>query len=141
MIPRIAKVIHINSLKFKEIVRHSAHPSIFGHGPCSEDPDGPVMSTFTDRLGKLKEQMERLVCEHKQLQEHLADQERTAREHQRTHDVLKARVNELERENEVLRKAERAVAGSTNDPGTKERIDELVAEIDRCLELLKPIER
>ncbi len=98
------------------------------------------MNTFTDRLNNVKEQVSRLVREHRQLQEQFAEQEKAAREQQRTLQVLEARVNELERENEVLRKAERAVAGPA-DPGTKERIDELVAEIDRCLELLKPVER
>lgn len=96
------------------------------------------MNTLPDRLIKVQEQVDRLIREHKQLQAGYSDQERTAREHQRTCDVLKARVQELERENEVLRKAERSTTGGSNDPGTKERIDELVAEIDQCLELLNP---
>ena len=96
------------------------------------------MSTFTERLSNLKEQVARLAREHRQLQQSLMEKENAARDQQRMHDVLKARVNELERENEVLRKAERPAAGGPNDPGTKERIDELVAEIDRCLELLNP---
>lgn len=96
------------------------------------------MNTLPDRLIRVQEQVDRLIREHKQLQERYLDQERMAREHKRTCDVLKARVQELERENEVLRKAERPTSSGPNEPGTKERIDELVAEIDRCLELLNP---
>jgi hypothetical protein len=47
-------------------------------------------------------------------------------------------VAELERENGVLRKARSAEQGAAA-AGTKERIDELVHEIDRCLALLSPV--
>ena len=50
-------------------------------------------------------------------------------------DVLKARVKELEQENEVLRTAKAAVEQPARE-GAKEQIDELVNEIDRCLALL-----
>ncbi len=96
------------------------------------------MNTLTDRLNALKEQVARLIQEHQQLNERSLEAERAIREHQRMSDVLKARVNELEKENEVLRQAERSTESGSKDPGTKERIDELVAEIDRCLELLNP---
>jgi hypothetical protein len=46
-------------------------------------------------------------------------------------------VNELEKENEVLRDSARSAQSAKADPGPKERIDRLVAEIDRCLELLE----
>jgi regulator of sirC expression with transglutaminase-like and TPR domain len=96
------------------------------------------MNTLTDRLGAVKEQVARLIGDHELLRKRFLEKENEAHEHQRMCDVLKARVQELERENEALRKAERPASGGSSDPGTKERIDELVAEIDRCLELLNP---
>jgi hypothetical protein len=49
--------------------------------------------------------------------------------------VLQQRVAELEKENEVLRNTKAAHEAAV--PGAKERIDELVQEIDRCLELIQ----
>ncbi len=95
------------------------------------------MDTLTDRLGAVKEQIARLVDEHLQLRQRLQEQEKQTHEQRRMCDVLKERVNELERENEALRKAESTAREASVKPGTKERIDELVAEIDRCLELLQ----
>lgn len=57
------------------------------------------------------------------------------RELKRSDGVLRARVTELEQENEVLRAVKVAPAASDRS-GSKERIDELVIEIDRCLALL-----
>lgn len=94
------------------------------------------MNTLTDRLLKVQEQVTRLVREHQVVQTRASELEVKARDNQRTAEVLKARVTELEKENEVLRKG-RSTEGGTNAPGTKERIDELVHEIDHCLALLK----
>lgn len=70
---------------------------------------------------------------------HLALQEEL-RELKRSDDVLRARIAELEQENEVLRTVKAtapAEPGNAGDrSGSKERIDELVIEIDRCLALL-----
>lgn len=99
------------------------------------------MNTFSERLNKLSEKVSHLIGDHQRLQQQLVEQENAARQHQRSSDVLKARVNELERENELLRNAAPAAQSGSDAPGSKERIDELVAEIDRCLELLRPIER
>lgn len=96
------------------------------------------MNTLTDRLNAVKEQVARLVRDHELLTKRTIERENESREHQRMCDVLKARVQELERENDVLRKAERSANSGSNGPGAKEKIDELVAEIDRCLELLNP---
>jgi len=93
------------------------------------------MNTFTDRLHVVQEQVSRLLREHATLHQKATEQETKAHEHQRMCEVLKARVEELERENEVLRKAKPAESGPAV-PGTKERIDELVHEIDHCLALL-----
>ena len=93
------------------------------------------MNTLTDRLHAVQEQVARLVSEHKSLRARASELETAGRDHQRTSEVLTARVAELERENEVLRKAKPANNGSSL-PGTKERIDELVSEIDRCLALI-----
>ena len=94
------------------------------------------MNTLTDRLQAIQEQVTRLVREHDLLRKKASDLDTEARERHRMADVLKARVEELERENEVLRKG-RSAGGGTTGPGTKEQIDELVHEIDHCLALLK----
>lgn len=93
------------------------------------------MITLTERLRAVQEQVTRLVREHQALHGKLAQAESEAQEHRRTVDLLKVRVAELERENEVLRKS-KGGEGRSGDPGTKERIDELVHEIDRCLALI-----
>jgi len=95
------------------------------------------MHTVKDRLTAIQQQVTRLVGEHVALRKRAAELDAEANDHRRTVEVLKARVTELERENGVLRKA-RTVDNSTGTPGTKERIDELVHEIDRCLALLTP---
>lgn len=93
------------------------------------------MNTLTQRLRALQEQVSRLVREYKALQKKAADLGTSAHDLQRTVEVLKARVSELERENEVLREARSTDRGSAVS-GTKEQIDELVNEIDRCLALI-----
>jgi len=94
------------------------------------------MNTLTERLQAVQEQVTRLVREHAVVRKKATDLEIEVREHHRTAEVLTARVSELERENEVLRKG-RSASGGTIAPGTKEQIDELVHEIDHCLALLK----
>jgi chromosome segregation ATPase len=128
----------INSMGFKEIACHIPAPSIFGNGPCSDKPGWFGMTTLHSRLDAIKEQVARLVRSHEELLARVAEQEKEVREQQHTCAMLRARVTELERENEGLRKAERTTGGGAAAPGSKERIDELVAEIDRCLELLNP---
>lgn len=61
--------------------------------------------------------------------------EARAQEGGREQEVLKARIKELEQENEVLRTA-LASAKEPERGGAKETIDELVKEIDQCLALL-----
>ena len=95
-----------------------------------------MMNTLTDRLHAVQEQVARLVRDQKALRTRTLELEAAGREHQRTNEVLSARVAELERENEVLRKTKPAING-LDVPGTKERIDELVNEIDRCLALIQ----
>jgi chromosome segregation ATPase len=94
------------------------------------------MTTLTDRLHKVQEQVARLVSEHKALRERATELETASRDHQRTSEVLTARVAELEKENEVLRKVKSEHEGLVGT-GSKERIDELVNEIDRCLALIQ----
>ena len=94
------------------------------------------MITLTDRLHKVQEQVARLVSEHKALRERATELETASRDHQRTSEVLTARVAELEKENEVLRKVKSEHEGLVGT-GSKERIDELVNEIDRCLALIQ----
>jgi len=94
------------------------------------------MHTFTDRLRAVQERVARLAREHHDLLQRAADLEKAGHDHERMRKVLTARVAELERENEVLRKA-KPTGGGSADPGTKEKIDELVNEIDRCLALIQ----
>lgn len=61
--------------------------------------------------------------------------EGTLRDKARETEVLRARIHELEQENEVLRTAKTAYTAA-NRAGSKEKIDELVSEIDQCLALL-----
>lgn len=93
------------------------------------------MNTFVDRINTIKDHVNRLIREQKVLKERAAYLENEAHDHQRMTEVLKARVAELERENEGLRKAKPQAIGDSGT-GTNERIDELVLEIDRCLALL-----
>lgn len=93
------------------------------------------MQALIDRLEHLKERLNSLLKEHKSLKVRAEEMEHGIREHQRTEAVLQARVAELEKENEVLRSAKAAHEAAV--PGAKERIDELVQEIDRCLELIQ----
>lgn len=94
------------------------------------------MNTLTDRLHKVQEQVARVVSEHKALRIRAAELETANHDHQRTAQVLTARVSELEKENEVLRKVKSEHEGLVGT-GSKERIDELVNEIDRCLALIQ----
>lgn len=94
------------------------------------------MITLTARLQTVQEHVSRLVREHEVLRRKATDLDAEVRDHHRKEEVLRARLTELERENEVLRKG-RSAGGGTTDPGTKERIDELVNEIDQCLALIK----
>jgi chromosome segregation ATPase len=93
------------------------------------------MQPIIDRLEHLKDRVNSLLKEHKGMQAKVTELEHGIREHQRTEEVLKARVGELEKENEVLRNAKAEHEAAV--PGAKDRIDELVQEIDRCLELIQ----
>lgn len=134
MAPNGVRCSSINTAAFKlEPVRLGVVGYLW---PRTEQVSPPVTASLTDRLHKVQEQVERLVRDHKSLRERAAVLEAAGHDHQRTSEVLTARVAELERENEVLRKAKPAPS-VPSVPGTKERIDELVNEIDRCLELIQ----
>jgi chromosome segregation ATPase len=109
---------------------------IFGAGPSNGLPlaIGPHVK---NRLNAILQQTERLVAERHELKARVQRLDGELGDLRRSEEVLRARVAELERENGVLRKARSAEQG-TAAAGTKERIDELVQEIDRCLALLTP---
>ena len=88
------------------------------------------ISAARKRVHELLREGARHLVESSELEEQLRDRHREA-------DVLKARITELEQENEVLR-AVKATPAVEDRTGTKEKIDELVNEIDRCLALLNP---
>lgn len=93
------------------------------------------MSGLPERISRITGHVEALLRQRDQLRSRVAELEAERAGHQRTVEVLKARVAQLEQEAEVLRRTKPATpAGEV--PGTKQRIDELVNEIDRCLALL-----
>lgn len=130
----VGGVTGINRLAFKQRGPRLGVAGYLRPGPSIGLPPG--MNTITERLHKVQEQVARLVGDHKTLRARAAELEAANHDHQRTSEVLTERVAELERENEVLRKAKPA-PGELGAPGTKERIDELVNEIDRCLALIQ----
>lgn len=91
------------------------------------------MSATAERIASAHQRVDRLLKDHHRLRGAHAALEEELRDLRRNGDVLQARITELERENEVLRSV-KADAGDRS--GSKERIDELVSEIDRCLALL-----
>jgi hypothetical protein len=93
------------------------------------------MSELASRIRNVQVHVQRVLSERQSLSAQLARTEADLRDQQRAAEVLHARIAELERENEVLRSARPSSVG-TERAGTKERIDELVNEIDRCLALL-----
>lgn len=93
------------------------------------------MSELAERIRNVHTHVERLLHERDRLTGTTASLEADLREHQRNSDVLNARLEEMERENEVLR-AVKHTPSVDHGTGTKERIDDLVIEIDRCLALL-----
>ncbi len=95
------------------------------------------MSGLAERIHSVHTHVERLLHERDRLTATNASLEADLRDQQRNSDVLNARLEELERENEVLR-AVRHTPVVEQGTGTKERIDDLVIEIDRCLALLTP---
>jgi septal ring factor EnvC (AmiA/AmiB activator) len=93
------------------------------------------MSELAERIRAARTRVQELQRERARAQASVASLEAELRDRQRAADVLQARIAELERENEVLRSVKAAPAADDRS-GTKERIDELVNEIDRCLALL-----
>jgi chromosome segregation ATPase len=93
------------------------------------------MNDLATRLRTVHSHVLSLVQDRDRLNAKLNQIEEELREEKRNADVLKARITELERENEVLR-AVKATPVAAHHTGSKERIDELVSEIDRCLALL-----
>lgn len=94
-----------------------------------------AMEGLAARIAAARERVQELLRERKGHLAAIARSEADAREGHREADVLKARIIELEQENEVLR-AEKATPEVEGRAGPKEKIDELVNEIDRCLALL-----
>ena len=92
------------------------------------------MSEQAERLRRIAEQVNALLQRHDADKARIAELETRARDLAKEEQVLKARIARLEQENEVLRNTRTAPAGL--EDGTKQRIDDLVNEIDRCLELL-----
>lgn len=115
-------------------------PVIFGPDPEKRASVSRTVSNLSIRLRQVHARVEGLLKDRDHhAKAHLGLQEEL-RELKRSDEVLRARIMELEQENEVLRAVKATpqdksgVAGDRT--GSKERIDELVIEIDRCLALL-----
>lgn len=93
------------------------------------------MEGLLERLGEARAKVRGLWEERARTGTAMAEFEARSRRWNREADVLKARIQELEQENEVLRTAKSPQSGGERE-GTKEQIDELVNEIDQCLALL-----
>lgn len=93
------------------------------------------MEGLLERISAARTRVQVLLDERSRATAAMEAVEARFREGSREADVLKARIKELEQENEVLRTA-RAAQKQQERAGTKEEIDELVNEIDRCLALL-----
>ncbi|HQV37299.1 MAG: hypothetical protein IPO60_07340 [Flavobacteriales bacterium] len=93
------------------------------------------MEGLLERISVARTQVKGLLHEQTRATAAIEALEAHSREGNREADVLKARIKELEQENEVLRTV-KAAPEQPERAGTKEKIDELVNEIDRCLALL-----
>ncbi|MBK9273811.1 MAG: hypothetical protein IPM49_04630 [Flavobacteriales bacterium] len=93
------------------------------------------MSELVERLRSVHDRLAQLLHQHSELRAQLDRVGSSERESGQRIAVLEARIEELEKENEVLR-ASKTRHGVEEGQGTKQRIDELVNEIDRCLALL-----
>ncbi|MBK8340544.1 MAG: hypothetical protein IPK99_11390 [Flavobacteriales bacterium] len=93
------------------------------------------MSEQAERLRAVYLRVEALLQQRNDLRAQLDRIGTAERQQGQRSAVLEARVAELEKENEVLRTSKPASVGE-DAQGTKQRIDELVNEIDRCLALL-----
>lgn len=93
------------------------------------------MEGLLERISAARTRVQEQHAAHQRVLASLEAAEARIREGGREIDVLKARIKELEQESEVLRNAKAATREPERE-GTKEKIDELVNEIDRCLALL-----
>ena len=110
--------------------------SYLWHGPLTV-LNSKNMSDLATRIRQVHAHVDGLRKERDKLATAVSSLEEGTRETKRNVEVLHARIMELERENEVLRLVKPAAVAETDRSGSKERIDELVSEIDRCLALLK----
>lgn len=95
------------------------------------------MKGLIERMHSARDRAQGLLREHAEDQATIAALQAASREGHREVQVLQARIAELEQENEVLR-AVNTTPEVEQRTGTKEKIDELVSEIDHCLALLTP---
>lgn len=93
------------------------------------------MDGLLERISAARAKVQQEQREHSRLRAANEALEVTLRDKARETEVLKARIREMEQENEVLR-TEKEAPVADNRAGTKEKIDELVNEIDQCIALL-----
>ncbi len=93
------------------------------------------MSELKERLVHIRAGVEHLVKERDEQRARVAKLASQIHDESGMLDVLRKRVADLERENKVLRTTQTFVNTDTGE--SKERIDQLVKEIDTCLSLLR----
>lgn len=93
------------------------------------------MEGLLERIGIAHTQVRRMHGEHRRLQLAVEAAEGLVHEAGREKEVLIARIKELEQENEVLRKAAVPIKAHGREED-RDKIDELVREIDQCLALM-----
>ena len=93
------------------------------------------MGDIKERLGVVRSGVERLIKERDEQRAKVAKLTAQMHDENGMLDVLRKRIGELEHENKVLRTAQ--TFQGADGKGSKQQIDMLVKEIDRCLSLLK----
>lgn len=99
--------------------------------------DQQRMSELIDRLRGIQGKVTKLIKERDELMQRVTKLIAEQRDQGSMTATLNTRIAALERENEVLRTASSFKGEEQGRPEAKQRIDELVKEIDGCLALLK----
>lgn len=93
------------------------------------------MDGLLERIGAARAKLQQVRSEQARCRAALATLESNLRDKEREAEVLRARIRDMEQENADLQAAHQAQLAERRS-GTREKIDELVNEIDQCLALL-----
>lgn len=94
------------------------------------------MAELKERIRGIQQQVRSLIKERDEQRSKVAKLASQIHDESSMLDVLRKRITELEHQNQVLKTAQSF--GGTGEPKeSKERIDKLVKEIDKCISLLR----